>query len=219
MTTYRRTWWVAVAVGWVVACPLAVLTVATGALVVLALLAAACAASVGASTAAVEMPITERIRYISRYALVGAVSAVAAIGLVAGLGPLGLLIVASGVATSPPVWQRVYVWRRRRQLAEYDAQIPRDERTLREPQHRPVSELSTPDLVMGWRASFASLNKAHTTASMSRVVARRQQYLDELERRDPDGLHRWLNSGARAASDPTEYLRPDEGGASPPEAA
>jgi hypothetical protein len=31
-------------------------------------------------------------------------------------------------------------------------------------------------------------------------------YLDELERRNPDGLMAWLASGARAAADPSRYV-------------
>jgi hypothetical protein len=45
-------------------------------------------------------------------------------------------------------------------------------------------------------------------------VRRRQEALDELERRDPAGFARWLASGATVDDDPTLYVveRPrDEG--------
>ena len=38
------------------------------------------------------------------------------------------------------------------------------------------------------------------------VVQRRQEYLDALERRDPHGFARWMDLGARAASDPGRYV-------------
>jgi len=38
------------------------------------------------------------------------------------------------------------------------------------------------------------------------VVQLRQRYLDELQRRCPQGVARWLASGARAAGNPMTYL-------------
>jgi hypothetical protein len=38
------------------------------------------------------------------------------------------------------------------------------------------------------------------------VVAQRQVYLDEMERRSPSGLRAWLESGARAAGGPERFL-------------
>ncbi len=34
----------------------------------------------------------------------------------------------------------------------------------------------------------------------------REAYLDEIEPRDPRGFARWLDSGARAGSDPAKFL-------------
>jgi hypothetical protein len=41
---------------------------------------------------------------------------------------------------------------------------------------------------------------------LDRVGEQRRAYLDEMARRDPEGFHRWLDSGARAAGDPSRYL-------------
>jgi len=41
------------------------------------------------------------------------------------------------------------------------------------------------------------------------IVRVRECLLDELERRDRDGFIRWLDSGARAGSDPGRYLSSD----------
>ncbi|PZS38562.1 MAG: hypothetical protein DLM62_13095 [Pseudonocardiales bacterium] len=38
------------------------------------------------------------------------------------------------------------------------------------------------------------------------IVAWRRACLDELCRRDPDGVRRWIATGARAGSDPTRFL-------------
>jgi hypothetical protein len=39
------------------------------------------------------------------------------------------------------------------------------------------------------------------------LVARREEALDELERRDPDGFARWLAAGPNRASDPADFVR------------
>jgi hypothetical protein len=70
---------------------------------------------------------------------------------------------------------------------------------------RPVPALSTPDLGAEWMRSTAVLaTPLHPTARHA-LVARRQETLDELERRDPDGFGRWLADGS--PGDPAEYVR------------
>jgi hypothetical protein len=69
-----------------------------------------------------------------------------------------------------------------------------------------LDSLSDPDLCHAWRASFSALESASTSSQRARVAQARQRYLDELERRNPDGLMAWLASGARAAADPSRYL-------------
>lgn len=74
------------------------------------------------------------------------------------------------------------------------------------PAPRPVAELSTGDLCAAWRRSYFQLLVARDAATRRSTVERRQDYLDELERRDPRGFVRWLHSGARAGSDPGPFL-------------
>jgi hypothetical protein len=74
------------------------------------------------------------------------------------------------------------------------------------PPARPVAELSTDDLCTGWRRSYFQLLVARDTADRPRLVQRRQDYLDEIERRDPGGFRRWLAGDARAGGDPRPYL-------------
>jgi hypothetical protein len=61
-------------------------------------------------------------------------------------------------------------------------------------------------LCLAWRRSFIALEQCRSVAMRVRVVQLRELYLEELERRNPAGLSAWLESGARAAGDPSRYL-------------
>jgi hypothetical protein len=78
------------------------------------------------------------------------------------------------------------------------AALPRPART--------VAELSTDELCSAWRRSYCRLLATHDVLARRHLVQRRQDYLDEIERRDRSGFLRWLASGARAGSDPGPYL-------------
>jgi hypothetical protein len=66
--------------------------------------------------------------------------------------------------------------------------------------------LTDSQLCLAWRTSYTALQRSRGLAHRGRLVAARQGYLDELERRDPSGFSRWLAAGARPASDPSKYL-------------
>ena len=66
--------------------------------------------------------------------------------------------------------------------------------------------LTDHDLCRAWCTSFDVLQSVSDVEARARVVALRQAYLDELERRDPPGLSAWLASGARATGNPDRYL-------------
>ena len=70
----------------------------------------------------------------------------------------------------------------------------------------PARLLSNGELGVAWSASFISLQAAISTTAIANVVALRQAYLDEIERRNPPGFRAWLDSGARVASNPARYL-------------
>ncbi|WP_222262555.1 hypothetical protein [Modestobacter marinus] len=77
-----------------------------------------------------------------------------------------------------------------------------------------VRSLSVPELGREWVRTSAVLREVQDTAVRQGLVRRRQEALDELERRDPVGFARWLASGATVDDDPTVYVaeRPrDEG--------
>lgn len=72
-----------------------------------------------------------------------------------------------------------------------------------------LGTLSDAELCSAWRTSFITLQRHHTDADLERraqLIHLRQHYLDELERRNPAGFHRWLYTGARPASDPSRYI-------------
>jgi hypothetical protein len=64
----------------------------------------------------------------------------------------------------------------------------------------------TAELCRRWRDSYEALREASTPAARLRIVMERERCLDELERRDADGLNAWLGSSATAAGDPSSFL-------------
>ena len=134
------------------------------------------------------------------------------------------------VVTSPPVLDRVLGRRDGRPAAREGTggpvgQVgpqPSAEEPVRalvddlvpDPTSTPTAELSeqqvraldTRALCHQWRHSFVALESARTAAQRMRVVAQRQLFLDELDRRSPSALAAWLASGARAAGGPERFL-------------
>jgi hypothetical protein len=62
-------------------------------------------------------------------------------------------------------------------------------------------------LCLAWRRSFTKLEAARTVPEHIGLVAQRQLYLDEMQRRCPRGVAAWLASGAPASSNPMPFLR------------
>jgi hypothetical protein len=69
-----------------------------------------------------------------------------------------------------------------------------------------VHALDDAALCLAWRRSFTALDAARTPSDHLTLVATRELYLDELQRRYPHGVESWLASGARAASNPMPFL-------------
>ena len=70
----------------------------------------------------------------------------------------------------------------------------------------PLAGLTTPQLCALWRKSRAGLHAAPTPADRARVAAARGVLLEELERREPEVMADWLQSGAREPEGPSAYL-------------
>ena len=73
----------------------------------------------------------------------------------------------------------------------------------------PVSLLPISGLGSEWARTTAALASRLEPAARQVVVRRRQEVLDELERRDPDGFAHWLAAGAATDSDPATFVRDD----------
>jgi hypothetical protein len=71
----------------------------------------------------------------------------------------------------------------------------------------PVADLPTGALGQEWVRTSTALAGPLDPAARQALVARRQEALEELERRDPAGFARWLAAGPLAGTDPAGYLR------------
>ncbi len=128
---------------------------------------------------------------LTRAALLGA--GTVALGILVTLSAaLTLLVLLGAVACSP--WAVDRTWRRLGPASRPSTAPPT------------VTQMSNAELCAAWRASYEDLQRTPTPAARARVVARRQAFLDELERRDSSGLAAWLESGARAAGGPDHFL-------------
>lgn len=121
-------------------------------------------------------------RHVVLVTATGFLVAVGATVLIRLLGPGALVMFGVLLVTSPPAirWYGERVHRRK----------------------MPDATVSTRQLCPEWLDSYDQLNQAPTSKARLRVVMARQHCLDELERRDPDGLQAWLASSASAGSDP-----------------
>jgi hypothetical protein len=77
------------------------------------------------------------------------------------------------------------------------------------PSLAPVTDLPTRELGREWTRTTQALAGRLDPRVRALLVQRRQETLDELERRDTDGFARWLAVGPVADSDPADYVRGD----------
>jgi hypothetical protein len=73
----------------------------------------------------------------------------------------------------------------------------------------PVALLSTSVLGTEWLRTTAVLASRLEPVRRQAIIWRRQETLDELERRDPAGFARWLAAGAATDNDPATFVRGD----------
>ncbi len=91
------------------------------------------------------------------------------------------------------------VWLRHRSAARAaPPRLPVDEAPLR--------GLSNAQLSRAWKRSYAELAAARDAVTLARLCAVRRQQLDEIERRDPTGFGRWINSGYWVRGDSAPFL-------------
>jgi hypothetical protein len=73
----------------------------------------------------------------------------------------------------------------------------------------PVAKLTTSALGLEWMRTTSALAGGLQPAARASVVRRRQETLDELERRDPAGFARWMAAGPVPGSNPAQFVRGD----------
>jgi hypothetical protein len=120
-----------------------------------------------------------------------------------------VLVVATAAGAA---WLRWYLRmlllvRRERSTGPDDEQDPGGTSSAPLPRFSvPVSLLPSPALSREWRRTKAVLGSASGPGAWDEVVRRRQEVLDEVERRDPNGFARWLAAGAPAGGGPGTFL-------------
>jgi hypothetical protein len=230
MPTYRRIWTVlAVSLGGVGAA-VALLSVQGGVVFSIAALAGVIAVVTHYSLGQGGATWTRK-EDLPTVATVGAAVGVALTGYVALLGQVwvpGALLMA---AVSPAVLGQLgRVVRRLPELPTFLTTDPGCRRPVTtsadagpatsEPAPEPgpiviisAASMTLSELCLAWQASFLALSglrDGRDSAQRALLVNNRQQYLDELETRDPAGFARWLAAGAGPGSDPSRYLKSAE---------
>jgi hypothetical protein len=73
-----------------------------------------------------------------------------------------------------------------------------------------VHRLDLAGLCWAWTHSSDLLVEVPETPALAAVVALREVYLDEMERRDPTGFNAWIYSDAGVADPPDRFLAPPD---------
>src|SRR5690348_11972810 len=149
-------------------------------------------------------------------AVLGGAATAGVVLFVAGLvvltgGPAAIVTLAAvGVAVGLAATVRLRrTGRRRPRPTPGPTTRPRPPSTGTVPVLRPVASLSTEALGREWLLSTSVLGSLVDVGTRQSIVRRRQELLDEMERRDPAGFARWLAAGPRPGSDPATYLHGD----------
>jgi hypothetical protein len=191
-TTYGAVWWVlcGVVIALGLAIGLVLLPGVVWALVAMVAVVASLTAIVGYETGIDDVPRQGRVRLVLTVMTAClAVVAVAALAVVLGAGALLLALM---LAVGSP-----------RALHWYGGLL----RGKADRPHCPdASVVSTSQLCREWLESYEALSQVTSSTARLRIVMARQRCLDELERRDPDGLHAWLSASASAGGDPSRFL-------------
>ena len=204
MTRYRNCWLTATALVCTIGIYAAVLTWTTAGV----LTTFAYSAVVGSAlTGAVQREEVRRRwrQVVWRGAAIGA-AVVGMLGIAFLLDGVALLVLLLVLGSSPPIVRGAVRLLRQRQGTT---------RTTRTAPRGATSALSDVELCLAWCRSYAELQQPQSPTSRLRVVQERQQYLDELERRNRAGLLAWLAAGAEPTDDPRRYIETGRRGEAP----
>lgn len=173
---------------------------------------------VGMSTAVVASSMwgadgKSEVPRILRVTFAGALITPAAVGLIAVFKFAGVLVVVALAVTTPAL------------TTKFPGRHAKGDPPARQPEPATPAVSATPSadgpaddaarelgslddqaLCLAWRRSFRLLETAPSAAIRLAIVDQRQKYLDELQRRSPEGLTAWLASGARASGNPFPYV-------------
>lgn len=163
------------------------------------------------------------------YVLTGCVSVMLCLALAAALAPWCLAVTLLALAGSTPPGHK---WLRARTRLSSDLEGGQGNdhglegqaghgAHLRQARTRPAvrlpgeelafngsrtAELNTDELCHLWRVTFWMVRDLRAPARTERIVELRREVLDELERRHPQEVARWLTSGRHGANGPSRYL-------------
>lgn len=152
-----------------------------------------------------------------RWVLAAGLLAMSWLGLVLFFGVAGAVWAGALALSSEPV-RRLWSMRRLRPNVTVVAEMPLPApepsvappilpRAIEAPAVEPeVCDLSTDELCLAWRRSFLLLADAALPSRRAAIVLRRSSILDEMHKRDPQGLESWLASSPRAAGNPLPFL-------------
>ena len=162
-----------------------------------------------------------RHRTAARAGAFGATAMAAIIGAAHVAGPPGLGVAALLALTSPPAASRILsaLGRHRGRVPKADTHRSDGVANAAAPDAGAVGitpllvapgtdwgDLSDAELCLAWRRSFTGLQACANPEQVAVVAQVRAECLDELEQRHPAAFKVWLDSGARAGSDPARYL-------------
>ncbi len=163
-------------------------------------LAAVVAACLAAGVVRESRPGRQAVADAAWKAGVATVAVLLVLSGTAVLGGAALTLLVAGVAAG--TWTVVGLARGSRAGSPSVAAVVRPALVL-----PPVSSLSTEALGREWVRTTTALAGPLDAGTREAIVVRRQQTLDELERRDPDGFARWLSGVPLPGSDPSGDLR------------
>lgn len=212
MGVYRILWWVVTVPLGLVGFAVAIFTVHPDVLVSAAFAAAVTGGGLTAMVADRSATATPRssLPTATLNAATAGAALIGIVGLIALSGAAAVPLVLVLTVTARPVSRRLRRWPPVAQLLSPRPAALCDPDEASAPSSLPAppscEELSDDALCRGWRTSFAELQNARSVTDRLQLARIRQQYLDEIERRDPQGFTKWFDTGARAGSDPSKFL-------------
>ena len=212
MNSGRRLWWAVTGPIWVASSAVAVAMIPPSAVITVAVFVGITATALGLVAEDEGIPRQSLID-ATRRGFIATAATVGVLGLLAILGGLGVLVAVVLGGTSPAAIRQLRRTWRLRQWERNADECARWQRA--HPALIPVSTLSTPELIGAWRTSLHALHQADNSSTTAQIVDRRRCYLEELERRYPEGVRRWLMSGPNPTRDPAPYLQSNTPGEHP----